>query len=93
MMQEWQKLAPHGPDRPGARDAQAAAYFQLSQLRVDGNLLLIVGGYLDDDSWICDLDRVQWKKVSVACTCKWAVIWLHSHTTYIHHRIAKMALV
>ena len=67
-MQDWQKLTPRGPDRPGRRSDHAATYFKLSQLGVDANLLLIVGGYPDDDSWICDLDSVQWKRVSVACS-------------------------
>ena len=75
MMQDWQRLAPRGPDRPGGRRSHAATYIKLSQLGVEGNLLLIVGGIGDDDSWICDLDSVEWKRVSVAC--KWAVM----HTT------------
>ena len=80
-MQDWQKLAPHGPDRPGARRDHAATYFNVSQLKcVEGNLLLIVGGFFDDDSWICDLDSVQWKRVSVACN--WAV--MHAFTHNIH---------
>ena len=67
-MQDWQKLAPRGPDRPRGRDSHAATYFKLSQLNgVEGNLLLIVGGWTNDDSWICDLDSVKWKRVSVAC--------------------------
>ena len=67
VMQDWQKLAPRGPDRPGGRCAHAATYLKLSHLGEEGNLLFIVGEYGGDDSWICDLDSVQWKRVSVAC--------------------------
>ena len=70
-MQDWQKLAPRGPGRPGGMWGHAATYFRLSQLGVESNLLLIIGGVVYNESWICDLDSVQWKRVSVAC--KWAV--------------------
>ena len=66
-MQDWQKLAPRGPDRPVGRRDHAATYLKVSHPGVEGNLLLIMGGFLDDDSWICDLDSVKWKRVSIAC--------------------------
>ena len=80
VMQEWQKLLPRGPDSPGARESHAAAYFKVTQLDVKGNLLLIVGGFRNADSWICDLDSVQWKRVSVGC--KWAVMHALTHNTH-----------
>ena len=79
-MQDWQKLAPHGPDRPGERWAHAATYLKQSHLGLEGNLLLIVGGLPNDGSWICDLDSVQWKRVSVAY--KWAVMHALTHNTH-----------
>ena len=81
VMQYWQKLAPRGPNRPGAKYGHAATYLKLSQLHVEGNKLLIVGGHTNDDSWICDLESVQWKRVSVAC--KWAVMHALTHNTFI----------
>ena len=79
-MQYWQKLAPRGPDRPRERWGHTATYLKLSHLEEERNPLLIVGGYGHDDSWICDLDSVQWKRVSVAC--KWAVMHALTHNTH-----------
>ena len=78
-MQDWQKLAPCGPDRPGERLYHAATYFTLSQ--PGGNLLLIMGGLVEAESWICDLDSVHWKRVSVACKC--AVMHALTHNPFI----------
>ena len=46
---------------------------------MDGNLLLILGGFPYDDSWICDINTVKWNRVSVEC--KWMVV--HSLTHYM----------
>ena len=81
MMQNWQKFAPCGPDRPGGRGYHAATHFKLSQIGLEGSQLLIVGGFPNDDSWMCDLESVQWKRVSVAC--KWAVMHPLTQHTFI----------
>ena len=82
IIQHWQRLAPSGPDRPKGRWSHAATFVTQSQLGIHCNLLLLVGGYIYDDSWICNLNDVKWMKVSVAC--KWAVIHAlthHSHSS------------
>ena len=64
-MQHWETLAPSGPFIPKKRSDHAATYFTQSNLGMQGNLLLVVGGFRYDDSWICDLTTVEWKRVSV----------------------------
>ena len=80
MMQDWQSLASHGQGRPKGRFGHAATYYKVSQLGLKGNLLFITGGYLNDDSWICDLLSVKWKKVSIACTIG---VKKRSHSVYV----------
>ena len=78
-MQHWQRLTPNGPERPGGRWGHAAMSITQSQLGIQGNLLLLVGGVHNNDGWICDLENVKWMKVSVAC--RWAVMHVLTHNT------------
>ena len=79
-MQHWQRLAPHGPDRPGERWGHAASYLIQPQLGMQGDLLLVVGGFESDDGWICDINNVKWMRVSVAC--KWTLMHALKHNTH-----------
>ena len=43
-----------------------AATLCTPQLGLHGTLLLVLGGVLNHDCWICSVQDVQWKRVSVA---------------------------
>ena len=79
-MQHWQRLATSGPERPGGRWFHAAMSFTQSQLGMQDDLLLLVGGDPNDDSWICNLKDAKWMKVSVAS--KWAVMHALTHNAH-----------
>ena len=73
LLQHWQRLAQGGPI---ARSSHAAISFTQSN-HLSHMHILVVGGDGGDDSWICDMRTMMWKKVSVprnqavipACTC------------------------
>ena len=66
-MQHWQKLSPHGPDTPMERSGHAAVCFTSQLLGLQRTLLLTLGGYPNNDCWLCDVQGVKWMKVSLVC--------------------------
>ena len=81
IIEDWQILAPPGPERPGVRQSHAATYFKMSKLGVESKFLFIVGGKPNNDSWICDLLSVKWKRVSVSREC--AVMHAQPHNAHL----------
>ena len=77
LLQHWQRLATRGPDRPGLKWGHAATSFRQSQL---GNLLLVMGGYGTEESWIFDIITRTWERVSVANN--WAMTHALTHSTH-----------
>ena len=80
IMQHWQTLAPHGPDRLRETRTHSATYFRQPQLGIQGNLLFVVGGVPNADYWICDINNVEWKRVSAVC--KWCSDKCTTHSSY-----------
>ena len=79
LLQHWQRLPQHGPDRPGLKSRHAATSFTQSQL---GNLLLVVGGFGSEGGWIFDMRTMTWERVSVASN--WAMTHALTHNTHDH---------
>ena len=77
LLQHWQRLASHRPDRPEPRCNHAATSFTQSQL---SSLLLVGGGVRSEGGWIFDMRTMTWEKVSVANN--WALT--HALTRNIH---------
>ena len=77
LLQHWQRLAQHGPDRPGWKWCHAATSFTHSWL---GNLLLLVGGYGSEGGWIFYGRTSVWKRVSVANN--WTMTHALIHNTH-----------
>ena len=71
LLQHWEKLVPHGPEKPRGRHGPAVSIIH-SPLKGDQQtLLLVTGGYHGSfetlsDAWLLSIgDGASWREVSV----------------------------
>ena len=71
LLQHWEKLVPHGPEKPTVRQVHAVSIIH-SPLKGDQQTLLLVTGGKDEsrytlsDAWLLSTgDGASWRKVSV----------------------------
>ena len=71
LMQHWEKLVPHGPEKPRGRWGHAVSIIH-SPLKGDQQTLLLVTGGIDasynniSDAWLLSIgDGASWREVSV----------------------------
>ena len=71
LLQYWEKLVPHGPEKPRGRYRHAVSIIH-SPLKGDQQTLLLVTGGVDsswhtiNDAWLLSIgDCASWREVSV----------------------------
>ena len=66
LLQLWEKLVPHGPEKPRGRCGHAVSILH-SPLKGDQQtLLLVTGGFSTYDAWLLSIGHgASWREVSV----------------------------